>query len=269
MPDDRYSRQSFLGPGAQKRFGKSTVGLIGLGGGGSHIAQQLAHIGFCNYVLFDPDVTKELNLNRMVGASARDAACHRPKVEVARRTIRRLIRGARVQARQTRWQEEAFRLRGCDVVFGSVDTFAERRELEACCRRYLIPFIDIGMDLHTVENEPPVMAGQVILSLPGDLCMFCMGFLNEERLAREAANYGDVGGRPQVVWPNGVLASTAVGIAVDLLTDWSKSTRSFVYLSYDGRTGTIREHARVPYLAGLSCNHYPLYLVGEPRFQEL
>jgi hypothetical protein len=28
----------------------------------------------------------------------------------------------------------------------------------------------------------------------------------------------DAGGRPQVVWPNGVLASAALGIAFDLVT---------------------------------------------------
>jgi tRNA A37 threonylcarbamoyladenosine dehydratase len=41
MSVDRYSRQSFLGPDAEARIPRCTVGVVGLGGGGSHIVQQL------------------------------------------------------------------------------------------------------------------------------------------------------------------------------------------------------------------------------------
>ena len=75
-------------------------------------------------------------------------------------------------------------------------------------------YIDIGMDVH--GEKPPVIGGQVVLSSPGRLCMRCMGLLTEAKLAEEAARYGKAGSRPQVVWPNGVLASTAVGLGVEL-----------------------------------------------------
>ena len=38
-------RQSFLGADAEIVLRRSKAALVGLGGGGSHIAQQLAHIG--------------------------------------------------------------------------------------------------------------------------------------------------------------------------------------------------------------------------------
>jgi hypothetical protein len=176
---------------------------------------------------------------------------------------------ARVQALPCRWQDRPELLRTCDLVIGCVDSFAERQELEACCRRYLIPYIDIGMDVHPAGDEPPVMAGQVILSMPGGPCMFCLGFLTEDNLAREAAKYGAVGGRPQVVWPNGVLASTAVGVAVDLLTDWTRSLRGPVYLSYRGNDGTVQPHVRLQYMRPGPCPHYPAGQVGDPIFRRL
>ena len=37
----RSSRQSFLGPRAEQIIRPATVGVIGLGGGGSHVVQQL------------------------------------------------------------------------------------------------------------------------------------------------------------------------------------------------------------------------------------
>jgi molybdopterin-synthase adenylyltransferase len=42
---ERYARQSFLGPKSKEVFKNCRVCIIGLGGGGSHVVQQLAHIG--------------------------------------------------------------------------------------------------------------------------------------------------------------------------------------------------------------------------------
>jgi hypothetical protein len=176
---------------------------------------------------------------------------------------------AQVETFACRWQDRPAPLRGCDIVFGCVDGFAERRELEVACRRHLIPLIDVGMDVHTVGDEPPRMGGQVILSMPGAPCMTCLGFLNDATLAREAARYGDAGTQPQVVWPNGALASTAVGVAVDLLTDWTRSLRGPVYLMYDGNIGTVTPHPRLIYHDGGPCPHFPLAQVGNPVFTRL
>ena len=88
-------------------------------------------------------------------------------------------------------------------------------------------------------------------------------------LAREAALYGDAGSPPQMVWPNGVLAATAVGIVVDLLTNWTRSLRGTVYLMYDGNAGAITPHPRLVYHDGAPCPHVPPDQVGAPLFKKL
>jgi len=70
--------------------------------------------------------------------------------------------------------------------------------------------------------------------------MRCMGFLTGEKLAEEAARYGKAGARPQVVWPTGVLASTAVGLAMDIVTGWTGRPLPHAYLVYDGNKGTVK-----------------------------
>jgi ThiF family len=262
---ERFSRQSFLGEGSQTALARARFGIVGLGGGGSHIVQQLAHLGALHFRLFDNDVVENSNLNRLVGATAADAAEGRSKVAVMERVISALSTSANARSYEMRWQDDPEALRTCDVVFGCVDSFAQRRELEVACRRYLIPYIDIGMDVHQVGDAVPRIAGQVVLSMPGQPCMFCLGFLNDQRLAMEASQYGAAGSRPQVVWANGVLASSAVGVAVDLLSGWSGARTRLVYLSYDGNAGTLAPHVRMEYPSWPAiCPHYPLDDVGDP-----
>ncbi len=266
MKEEKYSRQSFLGVNSENIFAETVVGIVGLGGGGSHIVQQLAHIGFQNYVIYDPDKIEDTNLNRLVGALESDVAKQTLKIDIAKRVILGLQPKAKVLALADKWQDNPEPLRNCDLIFGCVDGFSQRRELEACTRRYLIPLIDIGMDVHIVGDEPPRMGGQVILSMPNNPCMFCLGFLTEKRLSQEAERYGDAGAQPQVVWSNGVLASAAVGVAVDLLTDWTRSLRENIYLEYDGNKGTVSIPQRLQYLKEVVCTHYLPLETGDPNF---
>jgi hypothetical protein len=262
----KYARQSFLGNNAQRIIETCVVGIVGLGGGGSHIVQQLAHLGFKNYVLYDEDYVDETNLNRLVGATIRDI--NKPKIEISKRVILGLIDEAKVDTFKERWQNKPLPLRRCDIIFGCIDGFSERAELEACSRRFLIPYIDIGIDVTHVKPQAPIIAGQVILSMPGYPCMFCMGFLNDEKLSREAMKYGAAGDRPQVVWANGIVASFAVGVAVDIITGWTKKGPRIIYLSYEGNENTVATHPRVPY-ADKKCLHYPMENVGEPVLKRL
>jgi molybdopterin-synthase adenylyltransferase len=266
MSADRYSRQSFLGPDAQEIIARCTVAVPGLGGGGSHIVQQLAHIGFQNYVLYDDDRVEESNLNRLIGARFADALAETPKLHLAKMMIYGLQPHANVRGFACKWQDHPEPMRECQIVLGGVDSYKGREELEISCRRYLMHYIDVGMDVHGANT--PVIGGQIILSSPGGLCMRCMGFLTDEKLAKEAGRYGNAGARPQVVWPNGVLASTAVGLAVDLLTNWTRKHRSHAYLVYDGNEGTVQESETLRKLK-TSCQHYSSADVGDPVLVEL
>src|SRR5262249_22761740 len=84
MQSERYIRQSFLGSDAEDKIANCRVAVIGLGGGGSHVVQQLAHIGFKRYVLYDGDIVEESNLNRLVGAKLTDVKAETPKLHIAK-----------------------------------------------------------------------------------------------------------------------------------------------------------------------------------------
>jgi hypothetical protein len=256
------SRQSFLGDNSDDDLRTVAAGIVGLGGGGSHIVQQLAHIGVGRFHVFDSQTIEDTNLNRLVGATRRHVEARTPKTEIARRLIKSIRPGAEVHVHSVPWQSAANALRECDVVFGCVDSFAGRNELERQLRRYLTPYIDIGMDVHAVGDEFMV-SGQVVLSLPGRPCLWCCGVLTEARIAEEAADYGAAGPRQQVIWPNGVLASTAVGQFVRLVTPWTSSPPACL-LEYNGNRGTVSISNKTPFLPEL-CGHFDgQHDVGDP-----
>lgn len=262
----RFIRQSFLGANSDSILHGTTIGLVGLGGGGSHLCQQAAHVGFGGYVPVDGDTISLSNTNRLVGGTLEDARREVPKVVIAERIIRSLVPNARVTPVQGSWHSATAPLKRSDIIIGALDSFMEREQLERFARRHLIPYIDIGMDVHEPRPGHFLIAGQVVLSLPGKPCLRCCGLITDARIAREAETYGAAGGRPQVVWPNGVLASTAIGLAVQLATPWFSDHPGFVYLEYDGNRGTVTQSAHMRALAGKACLHHPANETGDPLF---
>jgi hypothetical protein len=261
----RASRQSFLGSGAEQIFRDVRVAILGVGGGGAHVAQQLAHVGLEHVTVCDPDYVEESNLNRLVGAIAEDVRRRARKVDVAARVVLGVNPRAKVTREFARWEDCADRLRHVDLIFGCLDGYAARDHLERFARRFLIPLIDVGVDVDVGPAGVPQMSGQTILSMPGAACMRCMGFLNDVVLGREARQYGAAGVRPQVVWANGMLASCAVGLAVDVLTGWTRSTALPVYLEYDGNLQCVVPSVRLKHLPP-TCVHFEADKVGPPRF---
>lgn len=260
---ERYQRQSFLGLDSQAEIESTVIGVIGLGGGGSHIVQQLAHIGFKHFVLYDDDIVTETNMNRLIGARSIDVSATTTKLHLAKTMILGLQPDANINGFPCRWQESPDMLKRCHIIFGCIETYLGRLEIEQHCRRYLAHYIDIGMDVH----GGPTIGGQIILSSPGGPCMKCIGFITDENLTKEGTAYDKAGGRPQVVWPNGVLASTAVGIAVDLVTGWSRLPKTSYYRVYDGRKNTLEipVHTKTPII----CPHYDSEQIGDPILRKL
>lgn len=256
------TRQSFLGPNSDEVFSELIVGVVGLGGAGSHVVQQLTHVGVSNLILVDPDRVEFSNLNRLVGAMYEDAVDERLKTDVAVRVARGVQPSVNLRSHPTPWREAINDLRDADAIVGCMDTYAERSQLEAFARRYLIPYIDVGMDVHEVGDHF-VIAGQVALSMPGRVCLQCMALITDDDIAKES--YGSAGGRPQVVWPNGLLASAAVGLLVELVTPWFRPGPKSTLLRYDGNSQTLTLDHWYKLNGDRECKHYPSTDVGDPH----
>jgi molybdopterin/thiamine biosynthesis adenylyltransferase len=264
-----FTRQSFLGPRAQEILAGTRVAIAGLGGGGSHIAQQLAHVGVGHISLIDPDQIEPSNLNRLVGATQMDVDRCAPKVEIARRIILGVRPWANAPLAQKKWQEVDYLIKDAHVLIGCLDGYQQRDYLESAARRYCIPYIDIGMDVTKIEERAFAVAGQMIMTRPSGPCMRCLGFITDERLSAEENRYGDAGTNPQVVWTNGTLASLAVGAFIKLVTPWFGVNDKYTWLELDGNAQTVTPSQQPKFMPQFAaCPHHSgREDLGDPFFK--
>jgi hypothetical protein len=122
-------------------------------------------------------------------------------------------------------------LKEADIIVGCVDNLHTRLDLQELAWRFLIPYIDVGVNIRGVEgardSDPRVViGGNVITLMPGGFCLWCCGFLSDEKLAQELAGpnrsyFQNHTGEAQVVSLNGLVASQAVCEVLQLLTGFA------------------------------------------------
>lgn len=183
----RFDRQiRAFGPEGQKALADLRVGIVGAGGTGSAVFEQLARLGVGQITIIDDDELTESNLTRIHESEMDDVG--RPKVEVAQAAAQRIGTATSVDpmvANVTRL-EAARRLRHCDIVFGCTDDNAGRAVLSRLAYWYLMPVIDTAFLVDTEGEEVRGLFGRVTTILPGAPCLFCRGRIDPRQLGAEA-----------------------------------------------------------------------------------
>jgi molybdopterin-synthase adenylyltransferase len=246
----RLARQSLaIGPHADAALRRTRVAVVGVSGGGSHVVQQLAHMGIGTLIPVDDQLVEESNLGRLVGARATDVDATK-KVDVARRLAGGIDPEIKVEPVEARFPEGSViqALKGADVVVSCVDRFDVREGINLFCRRHLIPQIDIGIELRSNGERLVSADGQMIVSLPGQPCLRCW-FLTDALLEAERRRHPpgydanvDAPGEAQVVSMNAVLAAEACNSVLDLITGYSGGARGAAFWQYEGRAGEMTRH---------------------------
>jgi molybdopterin/thiamine biosynthesis adenylyltransferase len=235
--DPRFDRQARLfGVEGQQILRRLHVGVIGAGGGGSMIIEQLAHLGVGAITVVDFDIVKEINLSRIVGATRDDVGSK--KIAIAERLVRRIDDGTTVQAIDGDVADllVAEQLLNADFLFLATDTITSRLVFNAIVHRYLIPGVQIGAKVDVMPNGDIAQVYVAVRPVfPDSGCLRCHSLIDpirlqeeartdEERVAQNYLNEPEVID-PSVVSLNGISASHAVnamlftetGLAADAL----------------------------------------------------
>lgn len=248
---NRYDRNiKFFGKMGQDIIGRTRVAIVGIGGIGTHVVQQLAHLGVKTIVLIDKEKFDKTNSNRYVGSTNDDLINLPFKVEIGKRIINSINPEIEViTINKTLVSDEAYcEIIKSDYVFGCIDREGIRFILNELCSAYDIPYFDLATDI--VSSDSLRYGGRISCNLDGKACLHCMEILDIEEvqrdlggadnLALENAIYGvkkNVLGAagPSVVSINGVIASFAITEFIVSITKIRKPVTLATYRAQESK----------------------------------
>jgi molybdopterin/thiamine biosynthesis adenylyltransferase len=235
-----YDRQARLfGDAGQDILRRAKVGIIGLGGAGSLLAEYLGRLGVGEFVLADPDRVELSNLPRLTAASRFDAMAWladetkpgwlrrfamrlaQPKVLLARRNILRANHQARVDAVFGNFLEVdvAAKFVDCDYIFLAADTMRARLLFNAIVHQYLVPGVQVGAKVQVDPSTGEVLdAFSVVRPVTSEVgCLLCNRLINSAKLQEESISDSDRKRQryidePEIVAPS-VITMNAVAVS--------------------------------------------------------
>ena len=213
-----------LGDRGLARLEPLRIGIVGLGGTGSSVAEQLVRIGIRNLTLVDDDRLSLSNVTRVYGSRVADARRKRPKVEVVAKYLERIRPGLVIDRvpRSVTEPDLMPRLADLDFVFGCTDTDSSRSTLNDLAFRFFVPVLDLGCRIDAPGGKLRGVYGRTRYLRPGRPCLWCTGTIDgrkilqetmsdEERERLRASGYGSsLGPQPSVIHLTTMVASLGV-----------------------------------------------------------
>ena len=159
---ERYSRQIVLdeiGYKGQIKLREGKVCIIGVGGLGSPIAQQLTAMGVGTLRIIDRDVIEISNLHRQTLYNLYDIGY--PKAEVAEKKLKAINPNLNIEALTVSVNEDSVEdiVKGMDVVVDGLDSIETRYLVNRACIAEGIPYI-YGAAIETIGSSTTIIPGK-------------------------------------------------------------------------------------------------------------
>ena len=258
----RYDRQiRAFGSHGQAILQSIRVGIVGLGGTGSVVLQQLVHLGVQDFLLIDPDIVEETNLNRLVGATLDNVG--QPKALVAKAWATMVNPHAKIDARQESviLASTAHRLSDTDFTFCCTDSHGSRAVLNQLAYQYLLPMIDMGVVISAEDGMISHIVGRIQMLSPPLACLVCANLLDAEQVRRDmltdferqADAYipGYQEPAPATISLNSTVSSLAVSMFLNSVLGIPGKAR---FINYNAITGATRPVVAAPHASCIVCS---------------
>lgn len=186
-PDAIFDRNvRAFGPDIQGVVGDLRVAIVGSGGTGSAVAEQLVRLGVRHLLLIDNDKLSASNVTRVYGSTPGNVG--QAKVDVLRAHLRRIapdLVSSTIDG-MTTVKSVAKALRAVDLVFGCTDDNAGRLVLSRLSTFLLTPVIDVGVLLSSDRSGTLTgIDGRITTLTPGAGCLVCRNRVDMARAAAE------------------------------------------------------------------------------------
>lgn len=222
-----------LGPGAQQLLKHARVVIVGAGGTGSAVLEQLARLGIEHITIIDDDKLDESNVSRVYGSTLEDAKQGRSKVDITRDHYKRILPSARVKAFEASVLEPRLQreLVNATIIIGCTDTDSSRAVLNDIAYQCFVPVLDTGCKVDIHQGKLRSILGRVRYLRPGLPCLWCTGTIDGRRVLHEtlspeererlaASGYGsNIGPQPMLIQLTSTVASLAVNEFLRLIAE--------------------------------------------------
>ena len=228
-----------FGDPIQGMIGGLRVGVVGVGGTGSAVCEQLARLGVRQLLLVDADAVSASNVTRVYGSTPQDVG--RPKVDVMKDHLQRIAPDLACETVRSMvtLESAARQLTDCDVIFGCTDDNAGRLVLSRIATFLLTPVIDVGVLLSSGRDGRLIgIDGRVTVLTPGAACLVCRDRIDLDRAAAELMTPDErkrradegyapalVGREPAVIAFTTSVAAAAVGELLERLIGYGPEPR--------------------------------------------
>ena len=174
-----------FGGDVQLALAELRVSVVGCGGIGSALTEQLARLGVRHLQLVDKDTLESSNVTRVYGSTPCDVG--RGKAELLAEHVSRIAPDAKVEAIQSSITDKstAKRLMSVDIIFGCTDDNAGRLVLSRVASYLMVPVIDSGVRLSVYGVDQTEINGRVTALGPGLPCLVCRNRIDMDRAAAE------------------------------------------------------------------------------------
>jgi molybdopterin-synthase adenylyltransferase len=249
--NEMFDRQvKAFGTDGQQLLQSLKIGIVGVGGIGSLVLEQLSRIGVSDVALIDDDRIEASNLTRLLGAARDDIG--KSKAEVLGKHARRLgVKNVAVITESAIRQDVLMALRDRDLILSCVDNDRTRSLLNRFAHQYLIPVVEMGTRLDARDGRMRAAAGRVVLVGSGMTCMRCSHHLDPERIRAESMpkheraalqKEGYVMGVdeavPAVISLNAVIAGLGVTAGLNIFLRLTGGTQPIGQI-YDAASGSV------------------------------
>jgi proteasome lid subunit RPN8/RPN11 len=180
-----------LGTDAPQRLRDAVVGVVGCSGTGSPAIHLLARAEIGELILVDPGQFKPSNHQRNHASRHADLSVNPAptKVALAARLVREISLATKVTGFVGDLLDEVVldELLRCDLILGCTDSNYARAALGDIASHYLVPVLDLAVQMRAENGILREQIGEIVLYAPGLPCPWCLGRVDVKGIRYETA----------------------------------------------------------------------------------
>ncbi|MEI9401736.1 ThiF family adenylyltransferase [Mesorhizobium argentiipisi] len=239
-----------FGRDGQLLLSQLRIGVVGVGGTGSIVVEELSRLGVGQILLIDPEIVEETNLNRLIGATGEDVG--QPKVTVAARAASRARSSivAKGVCGSILEEDVGRSLLACAFVFCCTDSHGSRAVLNQLSYQYRLPMIDVGVRIDAKSGVVAAMSTRVQMLAEGLACLNCYPLLDPNAVRRDLMVdpstdpyiVGTFEPQPAVISINAATSSMAVSMFLSAMVGFPGDARHVVGRPIEGIVRPVKSN---------------------------